>query len=56
MIAKSVYNIQITIDLIDRLKSNRVLQVVCGWRYKINILSETKFSRVFKKLSDLKIA
>ncbi len=56
MIAKSVYNMQTTIDLIDRLHSDRVLRVLCGWRYKIDIPSEAKFSRVFKELSDLQIA
>ncbi len=56
MIAKSVYNIQTTRDLIDRLQSDRVLRVLCGWRYKNDIPSEAKFSRVFKKLSDLNIA
>ncbi len=56
MIAKSVYNMQTTRDLIDRLHSDRVLRVLCGWRYKIDIPSEAKFSRVFKELSDLQIA
>ena len=56
MIAKSVYNMQTTRDLIDRLRSDRVLRVLCGWRYKNDIPSEAKFSRVFKMLSDLKIA
>ncbi len=56
MIAKSVYNMQTTRDLIDRLHSDRVLRVLCGWRYKIDIPSESKFSRVFKELSDLQIA
>lgn len=55
-IAKSVYNIQTTRDLIDRLKSDRVLRVLCGWRYQADVPSESKFSRVFKELSDLKIA
>jgi hypothetical protein len=55
-IAKSVYNMQTTRDLIDRLKSDRVLRVLCGWRYKNDIPSESKFSRVFKDFSDLKIA
>jgi transposase len=55
-IAKSVYNIQTTRDLIDRLKSDRVLRVLCGWRYKTDIPSESKFSRVFKELSELQIA
>jgi len=56
MIVKSVYNMQTTRDLIDRLHSDRVLRVLCGWRYKTDIPSEAKFSRVFKELSDLKIA
>lgn len=55
-IAKSVYNIQTTRDLIDRLKSDRVLRVLCGWRYARDIPSESKFSRVFAQLSDLQIA
>lgn len=55
-IAKSVYNIQTTRDLIDRLHSDRILRVLCGWRYKADVPSESKFSRVFKELSDLKIA
>jgi hypothetical protein len=56
MIAKSVYNMQTTRDLIDRLHSDRVLRILCGWRYKNDIPSEAKFSRVFKELSDLQIA
>jgi len=55
-IAKSVYNMQTTRDLIDRLKSDRTLRVLCGWRYKLDIPSESKFSRFFKEISDLKIA
>jgi transposase len=55
-IAKSVYNIQTTRDLIDRLKVDRTLRMLCGWRYKNDIPSESKFSRVFKELSKLKIA
>jgi hypothetical protein len=47
---------QTTRDLIDRLYSDRVLRVLCGWRYKNDIPSEAKFSRVFKELSDLQIA
>jgi len=55
-IAKSVYNMQTTRDLIDRLKNDRTLRVLCGWRYKSDIPSESKFSRVFKSLSELQIA
>jgi hypothetical protein len=42
--------------LIDRLRIDRTLRVLCGWRYQRDIPSESKFSRVFKELSDLKIA
>ena len=56
MIAKHVYNMQTTRDLIDRLQSDRVLRVICGWRYKTDIPSESKFSRAFGELSELKIA
>jgi transposase len=52
-IAKSVYNIQTTRDLIDRLHSDRILRILCGWRYKNDIPSESKFSRVFKELSKM---
>jgi transposase len=55
-IAKSVYNLQTTRDLIDRLHSDKTLRVLCGWRYKTDVPSESKFSRVFKELSDLNIA
>jgi len=55
-IAKSVYNLQTTRDLIDRLHIDRTLRMLCGWRYKTDIPSESKFSRVFKELSYLKIA
>ena len=55
-IAKSVYNIQTTRDLINRLHSDKILRVLCGWRYKSNIPSESKFSRVFKELSIHQIA
>lgn len=55
-IAKSVYNIQTTRDLIDRLHCDRTLRILCGWRDKNSIPSESKFSRVFKELSEMKIA
>ena len=55
-IAKSVYNIQTTRDLIDRLHIDRTLRILCGWRYKSDIPSESKFSRVFKELSKQAVA
>ncbi len=55
-VAKSVYNFQTTRDLIDRLHIDRTLRILCGWRYKNDIPSESTFSRAFKEFSELKIA
>jgi len=55
-IAKQVYNFQTTRDLIERLKIDRALRVICGWRYHNEIPSEAKFSRVFKEFSQQSIA
>ncbi len=50
-VAKQVYNIQTTSALIDRLKIDRTLRIICGWRHRNKIPSESKFSRVFEKSS-----
>jgi transposase len=55
-IAKSVYNIQTTRELIDRLHIDRTLRILCGWRYKNDIPSESTFSRAFAELSKMQIA
>ena len=55
-IAKAVYNLQTTRDLIDRLKVDRVLRIICGWRYVRSIPSESTFSRVYGKLAHSRIA
>lgn len=55
-VAKSVYNLQTTRDLIDRLHIDRTLRILCGWRYTTEIPSESKFSRVFKEFSKAQLA
>ena len=55
-VAKSVYNVQTTRDLIDRLGVDRTLRILCGWRYTTDIPSEAKFSRVFKEFSETNLA
>jgi len=40
MIAKSIYNMQTSRNLIDRLHSDRVLLAIYNQRYKINIPTE----------------
>jgi len=55
-VAKSVYNFQTTRDLIDRLRIDRSLRIICGWRYKKDIPSEATFSRAFGELSEMHVA
>ncbi len=55
-IAKSVYNFQTTRDLIDRLRIDRTLRIICGWRYSKEIPSEATFSRAFAEISKMQIA
>lgn len=55
-VAKSVYNLQTTRDLIDRLKIDRVLRIICGWRYGHQIPHESTFSRVFALMAYSKTA
>jgi hypothetical protein len=52
-IAKVVFKITYTKELIAYLKKDKQLRVICGWdAYKI-LPSESKFSRVFKEFSKL---
>lgn len=55
-IAKSVYNFQTTRALIDRLRVDKRLRTICGWRHAHEIPSESKFSRVFEQFSTMRIA
>ena len=55
-VAKQVYNLQTTSALIDRLKIDKTLRIICGWRHRNKIPSESKFSRVFKEFSQQQIA
>lgn len=55
-VAKAVYNLQTTRDLIDRLRVDRSLRLICGWRYARCIPHESTFSRVFALMADSKVA
>ncbi len=55
-VAKQVYNFQTTRELIDRLKIDRTLRLLYGWRHRNKVPSESKFSRVFKEFSQQRIA
>jgi len=46
-IAKAVYGLQTTRHLIERLKADRQLRLLCGWNNARSIPHEATFSRVF---------
>lgn len=50
-IAKAVYNMNTTRELIDRLKNTPALRRICGWEKPADIPHESSFSRAFKEFS-----
>jgi len=54
-IAKSVYNIPTTRNLIDRLQSDISLRRICGWETRREIPSESVFSRAFNEFAKTKL-
>ena len=50
-LAKAVYNIPTTVQLIDRLRYDAVLRRICGWERKNEIPSESTFSRAFNEFA-----
>lgn len=50
-IAKAVYNMNTTRELIDRLKNTPALRRICGWEKTADIPHESSFSRAFKEFS-----
>ena len=51
-VAKAVYNMDTTRQLIDRLKISPVLRRICGWEKISEIPHESSFSRAFKEFSE----
>jgi len=51
-VAKAVYNMPTTRALLDRLASDMKLRRICGWENKIEIPSESTFSRAFTEFSE----
>ncbi len=51
-IAKAVYNMDTTRELIDRLKISPALRRICGWEKVCDVPHESSFSRAFKEFSE----
>jgi len=54
--AKAVYNMDTTRELIDRLKISPVLRRICGWQKASDVPHESSFSRAFKEFSESGLA
>jgi hypothetical protein len=50
-IAKAIFNLPTTRDLIDRLRVDQALRQFCGWRSPRAVPHESKFSRVFAEFA-----
>jgi hypothetical protein len=54
-VAKAIYNMPTTRDLIDRLKTDQQLRLICGFGKKSDIPSESTFSRAFAEFSETQL-
>jgi transposase len=52
-IAKIVYNLPTTKDLIERLKTDRAIRSICGWEKSREIPSESTFCRSFDEFAKI---
>lgn len=50
-VAKAVYNMSTTRELIDRLKTTPALRRICGWEKASQVPHESSFSRVFAEFA-----
>jgi transposase len=55
-IAKAVYNMGTTKQLLDRLSVDVVLRRLCGWEKAAHVSSESTFSRAFDEFSSSELA
>jgi hypothetical protein len=56
LIAKVIFKLPYTNQLIEYLKSDKQLRMICGWDSARSIPHESKFSRAFKEFAELKLA
>lgn len=54
-IAKIVFKIQYTKQLVERLKLDEQMRIICGWNSAASIPSEARFSRAFKEFAEINL-
>jgi hypothetical protein len=55
-VAKAVYNLPHTRDLLDRLGSDEQLRLICGWKRGEALPHESTFSRAFAEFAEMELA
>jgi hypothetical protein len=55
-IAKAVYNLPRTSDLLERLRSDEQLRLICGWKRGETLPHESTFSRAFAEFAHMELA
>ncbi len=55
-VAKAVYNLSMTRELLDRLRCDKVLRRICGWESLGAIPDESTFSRAFAEFAESRLA
>jgi hypothetical protein len=56
LVAKKVYNLATTSELIERLVAEPMMRLLCGWEFEGEIPSESTFSRAFEEFAELGLA
>jgi hypothetical protein len=55
-IAKAIYNLPRTSDLLERLASDEQLRLICGWKRGEALPHESTFSRAFAEFAQMELA
>jgi len=54
-VAKAIYNMSMTRELLDRLRCDTVLRRICGWESQCAIPCESTFSRAFDEFAESRL-
>ncbi len=55
IVAKAVYNLPRTSDLLERLRSDEQLRLICGWKRGETLPHESTFSRAFTEFAQMEL-
>ena len=54
-VAKMIYNMDSTVGLVERLKTDKNMRRICGWESLRQLPSESTFSRAFAEFAETKL-